>query len=192
MIITCEACAARFQLDDHYIQPTGTKVRCARCRHVFTAFRDPEPPVSEPEDDLLNIDDIQKPLHAAPTPAIKDPDIPESPEQSFGSLPDLAPLPLDDLPEETVLPSVDIPVLPENKIGFPDTEAISPIVEDSLKNQNSAWETEPDTKGEEDISFNLDLDMEQLPEDKIGEQEKEDISFDLDLGDETPEAQEDT
>ncbi|MGD9824882.1 DUF3426 domain-containing protein [Desulfobacter sp.] len=46
MIITCEACSTRFSLDDALIKPGGSKVRCSKCRHVFTAFsgKTPEAP----------------------------------------------------------------------------------------------------------------------------------------------------
>jgi len=38
MIITCEECSTRFSLDDSLIKPEGSKVRCSRCKHVFTTF----------------------------------------------------------------------------------------------------------------------------------------------------------
>ena len=38
MIITCEKCATRFVLDDALIKPGGSKVRCSKCLHIFTAF----------------------------------------------------------------------------------------------------------------------------------------------------------
>jgi predicted Zn finger-like uncharacterized protein len=47
MIITCEKCATRFILDDALIKPGGSKVRCSKCLHVFTAFP-PEHPEIEP------------------------------------------------------------------------------------------------------------------------------------------------
>ncbi|SCY71747.1 DUF3426 domain-containing protein [Desulfoluna spongiiphila] len=51
MIITCQECDSRFVLDDKLIKPTGSKVRCSSCKHVFKAF--PEtvaPSVEEPRD----------------------------------------------------------------------------------------------------------------------------------------------
>ena len=38
MVITCENCHTRFNLDPDLLKPTGSKVRCSQCRHVFTAF----------------------------------------------------------------------------------------------------------------------------------------------------------
>ena len=35
MIITCEKCSTRFQLDASRVPATGAKVRCSRCRHAF-------------------------------------------------------------------------------------------------------------------------------------------------------------
>jgi predicted Zn finger-like uncharacterized protein len=42
MIITCEECKTSYNLDASQLQPSGTKVRCTNCRHVFTAFPPPE------------------------------------------------------------------------------------------------------------------------------------------------------
>ncbi len=36
MIITCEECDTSFNLDDKVVKPSGSKVRCSQCRHVFT------------------------------------------------------------------------------------------------------------------------------------------------------------
>ncbi|MBA3012192.1 MAG: zinc-ribbon domain-containing protein [Proteobacteria bacterium] len=44
MIITCEECSTRFNLDESILKAGGSKVRCGLCRHVFTAF----PPVPPP------------------------------------------------------------------------------------------------------------------------------------------------
>lgn len=43
MIIACEKCATRFQLDDAQVPAAGVKVRCSRCRHAFVVHaRDAE------------------------------------------------------------------------------------------------------------------------------------------------------
>ncbi|RLB96685.1 MAG: hypothetical protein DRH90_24405, partial [Deltaproteobacteria bacterium] len=38
MIITCENCSTSFNLDEKFLKPSGSKVRCSKCKHVFTAF----------------------------------------------------------------------------------------------------------------------------------------------------------
>ena len=45
MILTCPQCATRYQTDVAQFMPTGRKVRCAKCGHVW--FQ--EPPAPEPE-----------------------------------------------------------------------------------------------------------------------------------------------
>jgi predicted Zn finger-like uncharacterized protein len=53
MIITCENCKTRFNLDESLLDANGSTVRCSRCRHMFTTF----PPPPEPEFDSLDLDD---------------------------------------------------------------------------------------------------------------------------------------
>jgi pilus assembly protein FimV len=57
MIITCEECSTSFNLDDKFLKPSGSKVRCSKCKHVFTAFpgtvsvEKETPPVDVPADE---------------------------------------------------------------------------------------------------------------------------------------------
>jgi len=45
MIIECERCHTKFNLDEDLLKESGSKVRCSICKHVFIAF----PPKEEPE-----------------------------------------------------------------------------------------------------------------------------------------------
>ena len=38
MIITCNECDTRFNLDESLLKQTGSKVRCAKCNNIFTAY----------------------------------------------------------------------------------------------------------------------------------------------------------
>ena len=38
MIIPCESCESTFLLDSSLVKPTGTKVRCSKCREVFRIY----------------------------------------------------------------------------------------------------------------------------------------------------------
>ena len=38
MIITCKSCQTLFRVEDSLVKPGGTKVKCNKCRQVFTAF----------------------------------------------------------------------------------------------------------------------------------------------------------
>lgn len=50
MIITCDECATSFRLDESLLKAEGSKVRCSRCKHVFTAFPPSVTPVDSPLD----------------------------------------------------------------------------------------------------------------------------------------------
>ncbi|QEM70077.1 DUF3426 domain-containing protein [Geobacter sp. FeAm09] len=39
MIIQCEQCSTKFRLDEAKVKDKGVKVRCAKCRHVFTVTK---------------------------------------------------------------------------------------------------------------------------------------------------------
>jgi|GEM_PF-1456534 len=39
MIVKCEQCRTRFRLADERVPPSGVRVRCVRCRHVFRVHR---------------------------------------------------------------------------------------------------------------------------------------------------------
>ncbi len=76
MIITCEECGVKFNLNETMLKPEGSKVRCSKCKHVFKAY---PPPAAEPtgismaaEPDLsddLTFSDLERMLETpAPEP----------------------------------------------------------------------------------------------------------------------------
>ncbi len=46
MITTCGSCNTSFNLDETLVKPTGTKVRCSKCKHVFVVY--PPPAKAQP------------------------------------------------------------------------------------------------------------------------------------------------
>lgn len=49
MIIQCEKCQTRFRLDDSRVSDKGVKVRCTKCKHVFSVRKEePETGIIEP------------------------------------------------------------------------------------------------------------------------------------------------
>jgi predicted Zn finger-like uncharacterized protein len=38
MIVTCDRCSTKYNLDESLVKKGGSKVRCSRCRHVFVAY----------------------------------------------------------------------------------------------------------------------------------------------------------
>lgn len=56
MVIECSSCHARFKLADDKIKASGTKVRCTKCREVFTVFPESHPPLAPP---VIAADSVQ-------------------------------------------------------------------------------------------------------------------------------------
>lgn len=55
MIIQCEQCLTKFKLDDTKIKAKGVKVRCAKCRHVFTVTKQQQE-TEPPTDDVIGFE----------------------------------------------------------------------------------------------------------------------------------------
>ena len=54
MIIECEKCHAKFNLDENLLKETGSKLRCSTCKHVFIAFpAAKEPQIEQPSGEEL-------------------------------------------------------------------------------------------------------------------------------------------
>lgn len=47
MIIKCEQCQTRFRLDDSKVTDKGVKVRCAKCKHVFSVQKEQPKPENQ-------------------------------------------------------------------------------------------------------------------------------------------------
>lgn len=62
MIIECEKCHTKFNLDENLLKETGSKVRCSICKHVFTAL----PPKAEPEIEEVPIKETEKTMILTP------------------------------------------------------------------------------------------------------------------------------
>ena len=61
MLVQCPECSTKYDLDEDKLDHGGTKVRCKRCQHVFTAFR----PMSSA--DILLDDPVPVPESHAPS-----------------------------------------------------------------------------------------------------------------------------
>lgn len=67
MILTCPACATRYQADEAKFPPQGRKVRCAKCGHVWHQPGSPTPP----EPDIAAVPPPGPP--PAPEPSMPEP-----------------------------------------------------------------------------------------------------------------------
>ncbi len=74
MIVACPNCQSKYNLPEEKIAPTGSKVRCARCKHVFTAM----PPGKDFDRELDELTAAEpqaapKPAAKAPAPPVEEP-----------------------------------------------------------------------------------------------------------------------
>jgi predicted Zn finger-like uncharacterized protein len=67
MIVTCESCDTRFELDDDLVSESGSDVKCSKCNHTFKVYRpasvhEPEGPSTEELEETLdlNLDEDQE------------------------------------------------------------------------------------------------------------------------------------
>ena len=60
MIIECDKCKSKFELDEGILKPDGSKVRCSVCQDVFTAFPSELPPAEASSTDDLPDEDLQE------------------------------------------------------------------------------------------------------------------------------------
>ncbi len=68
MIITCENCETSFNLNEQLLKPTGSKVRCSRCKHMFTAYPPALPELEQVVVETVAPEEIQEKSEAAETP----------------------------------------------------------------------------------------------------------------------------
>ena len=77
MIIECEECNSKFNLDKNLIKKEGSKVRCSVCKNVFTAYP-PEPAImEEPSLDEIMDEDLRETMALDSPPVLKE-KVPES------------------------------------------------------------------------------------------------------------------
>jgi predicted Zn finger-like uncharacterized protein len=79
MIIQCEQCRTKFKLNDEKVSDRGVKVRCAKCRHVFTVRKDVAPAETaaaafNSQEDTVRVSDPATPVQgvvaATPEPTV--------------------------------------------------------------------------------------------------------------------------
>jgi predicted Zn finger-like uncharacterized protein len=162
MIITCEKCGISFNLDESLLKPSGSKVRCSKCKTVFTAYP-PEPEIksvlprvdqgaaSESDNDL-DFSDLEQMLDS-------DDSLPDDPEKKDES--------------GTKTTEVDDGI---------DEEIDISGLEDML---DSSDDLEVPSKDDLDLDLSIDSDEEKETEEAVSETKELDdldldISFDID------------
>ena len=195
MIVTCENCSIKFNLDEGLIKESGSKVRCSKCQHIFTVYKlahDEEPESAvELEQDHADLQDSAE----MPQPSIEAEEAPET-GLDFG-LPGF-----DDEPaEEVALEAFGLEEGPAAE-ELPPVEEV-PAVEETLPDDDKEFDFDlSDFKGkppgeetaQEEISLDaLDLEEEPAAEGLADEETpeaeeapEEELDFDLSGIEEVP------
>jgi pilus assembly protein FimV len=68
MIITCGNCETSFNLNEKLLKPTGSKVRCSRCKHMFTAYPPDLPELEQVVTETAAPEEIEEKTEAVEAP----------------------------------------------------------------------------------------------------------------------------
>lgn len=175
MIITCEKCYAKFNLDENLLKQTGSKVRCSKCQNIFLAY----PPTeierpAETDEEVVEYETIDSDVG---TESVKQVEVSE--EEASAALEteekefDLSDLNL----EEEMKPEPEVEEEPEELLGLElDTE---PVIEETQKESSATLETKEEELDLSDIEKMLDIEEKPKPETEVKE-EPEEIELELD------------
>lgn len=146
MIIECEECNSKFNLDKNLIKKEGSKVRCSVCKNVFTAYP-PEPDImEEPSLDEIMDEDLKETMALDSPPVFKE-TVPESDEEEMDLDFDQA---FEDAVEEDVqaISPDEIPDSEEEEdIDFAETLDRKPEVEEGVEREEADEEVPEKPKG---------------------------------------------
>lgn len=81
MIVECEECESKFNLDETLLKAGGSKVRCSQCKHVFMAYPPEAMQEATAEDELFD-EDMADTLALETPPVLEEED--EVSEEEFG------------------------------------------------------------------------------------------------------------
>jgi len=71
MIVECESCLSKFNLDEALIKEEGSKVRCSKCKNIFTVYP-PQPEVIDEQTSQQNLDEELEETIALDSPPVFD------------------------------------------------------------------------------------------------------------------------
>jgi pilus assembly protein FimV len=198
MIITCKACNASFNLNESLLKPEGSKVRCSKCKEVFTAYPPAPPEQVEAPDEMLSGLELEQETEDFET---RHPDDPE-----FGELdlPDLEKLfAEEEIPEEQgdtheAIENFELELdldpefeKPPEHVGaqatIGESDEFDPSDMENLLDIAQVPEEQGDTHGAiEDFELDLDLEFDSEPEkapEHVEIEEKSQEPDELDLSD---------
>jgi predicted Zn finger-like uncharacterized protein len=86
VIVTCENCDTKFNLDENLIKESGSKVRCSKCHHIFTVHK--LVPVEEPDSALEEAPADLPDTAESPLPVLEAQEAPEEAAAVSGEAPE--------------------------------------------------------------------------------------------------------
>ena len=163
MIITCNECDTRFNLDESLLKQTGSKVRCSKCKNIFTAYPVEEAATGSQEE--IDFSDIDNFLEM---------DVDLKAEKEPESEPEELDLEIDETPVETeaeleldmgheLHPENDIdeiPVETETELDLELDDKISTEISEEEEPEGIDEDRESEESKQKDEESDLELDME--------------------------------
>ncbi|OQY04670.1 MAG: hypothetical protein B6I22_08940 [Desulfobacteraceae bacterium 4572_123] len=163
MIITCSKCETSFNLNENLLKPSGSKVRCSKCKYVFIAY--PPEPLEEPAQvlreepriagfdvDTSAEDDVEK---IKENDALPD-DLDFSGDENFFEIEK-------DAPEELEVGDLDFSLEMDSDDTEDETDAgdgLGELSELELPDSDDSFESDSDQFGDLDFSLESESDKE--------------------------------
>ncbi len=174
MIITCEKCYAKFNLDENLLKQTGSKVRCSKCQNIFLAYPPTEMErVAEPAEEMVGSETVSSDIEAESVEQVEVPEEEakatlETEEEEF----DLTNLNLEKGMESEPEAEKELEELLELEL---DTE---PVAEETPEESEAALEIEEQELDLSDIEEMLDIEEKPEPE---AEAKEEPVELELEM-----------
>lgn len=179
MIITCDSCSAKFKMDDSKVKPTGTKVRCSKCKTVFVAYPKAAA-VASPEVKK----DVREESDARPSVIDESGfSIDLDTSETKKAVPEGDDFDLDNLDLDNLDLSID-------SGGASGSDDVSVDLSDELDLEIDFDLTEPESgrsgkasasKMDDDLDLDLDFDLESEPAKEMTVSKSDDLELNLDL-----------
>ena len=163
MIITCEKCYAKFNLDENLLKQTGSKVRCSKCQNIFLAYPLTEiERVAEPAEEVVGSETVSSDVEAESVEQLEVSEEPEAALETEEEEFDLSDLSL----EEEMEPEPEAEKKPEELLELELELDTEPVTEETPTDAEAALET-----GEDKIELSS-LNLIEEPEPEAGAKEK--------------------
>ncbi|MFH1490658.1 MAG: zinc-ribbon domain-containing protein, partial [Pseudomonadota bacterium] len=157
MIIECEKCRSKFELDDGLLKEEGSKVKCSICQHMFKAYPPESPPAQElSADDLLD-EDLQETVALDSPPVLEEETktaVTEEPEE--GAEFDRA---FEDAMEDDGVEAVSLDEIPdeaEETVDLEEAMERASKIEEELTKEDSDLKASEKGEGDTEVSDALD------------------------------------